>query len=52
MHERYHVDLSEPGLLNRPSRWLRVRILGLLSVESRLYSVMASPAKDGGEPCQ
>lgn len=33
MNERYHVDLSKPGLLkNCSSRWLRVRILGLLSV--------------------
>lgn len=33
MHERYHVDLSEPGLLKRrSSRWLRLRILGLLTV--------------------
>lgn len=40
MHERYGIDLGEPGLLNRPSRWLRVRILGLLSVESRLYAAL------------
>lgn len=41
MNERYHVDLSEPGLLERRSgRWLRVRILGLLSVESRLREAL------------
>jgi len=44
MHERYHVDLSEPGLLERrSSRWLRVRILGLLFVESRLLDALTKP---------
>ena len=41
MNERYGIDLSESGLLNRPSRWLRTRILGLLSVP---YSQMTGPA--------
>jgi len=41
MNERYHVDLSEPGLLERRTgRWLRVRILGLLAVESRLFAAL------------
>jgi len=44
MHERYHIDLSEPGLLdNRSGRWLSVRILGLLSVDSRLNRVLFPP---------
>ena len=44
MHERYHIDLSEPGLLKRHSkRWLEVRILGLLGVESRLHFALFPP---------
>lgn len=32
-----HIDLSEPGLLDkRPARWLQLRIRTLLSMESRL----------------
>ncbi|HZK60231.1 MAG TPA: hypothetical protein VFC59_10290 [Cryobacterium sp.] len=41
MNERYGIDLSDPGVLSRPSRWLRVRIHGLLTVP---YSHMAGPA--------
>ena len=37
LHEVYGIDVSAPGLLaGRSWRWLRVRILGLLSTESRL----------------
>ncbi|MER7047726.1 hypothetical protein [Streptomyces jumonjinensis] len=37
MHEVYGLDLSAPGLMQARSwRWLRIRILGLLSTESRL----------------
>jgi len=44
MHERYGIDMSEPGLLERrPSRWLRVRILGLLGVDSRLLDALTKP---------
>jgi hypothetical protein len=47
MHERYGIDLAEPGLLERvSSRWLQVRIRGLLGVESRLNAALY-PQKDG-----
>ncbi len=37
MHEHYGIDLGAPKLLSRRSaRWLRVRILGLFGIESRL----------------
>ena len=40
VQERYGIDLSEPGLLERKTgRWLRVRIGGLLAVDSRLRAV-------------
>jgi hypothetical protein len=46
MHERYGIDLDEPGLLEgRTVRWLKVRILGLLECESRLSSALAPPEK-------
>jgi hypothetical protein len=48
MQERYHIDLSEPGMLDvRSARWLRVRILGLLSVESRLRYALFPPQQEG-----
>jgi hypothetical protein len=41
MQERYGIDLSEPGLLEqRTWRWLRVRIIGLTEVDSRLRSAL------------
>ncbi|MFD9789622.1 hypothetical protein ACFWXK_01600 [Streptomyces sp. NPDC059070] len=53
LHEHYGIDLGAPGLLRARSwRWLRVRILALLSVESRLARVLtpppAAPAPPGG----
>lgn len=37
LHEIYGLDVGTPGLLAARSwRWLRVRILGLLSADSRL----------------
>jgi hypothetical protein len=48
MQERYNVDVEEPGLLDRRSgRWLKVRILGLLAVESRLRAEMFPPEEKG-----
>jgi len=45
MHECYHIDVAEPELLrSRSSRWLRVRILGLLDVSSRLSEAVARKA--------
>jgi hypothetical protein len=44
LHEVYGIDLSAPGLLRERSwRWLRVRILGLLSTEGRLSRHFAPP---------
>ena len=44
MQEHYHIDLSSPDLLEqRSGRWLRCRLLGLLSVESRLRRVLIEP---------
>jgi len=42
MQEMYGIDLAEPGLLRRRSgRWLRVRIIGLRDVPSRLNRRLA-----------
>ena len=47
MQEHYHIDLSDAGLLDRRTgRWLQVRILGLLSIDSRLRRLVYPP-KDG-----
>lgn len=44
MQERYHIDLSEPGLIDaRSGRWLRVRIIGLFDGESRIRSAIFPP---------
>ncbi|MFD3574777.1 hypothetical protein [Streptomyces sp. NPDC058644] len=40
----YGIDLDAPGLMqDRTWRWLRIRILGLLSAESRLSRHFAPP---------
>ncbi|MFE7116664.1 hypothetical protein ACFU99_14745 [Streptomyces sp. NPDC057654] len=40
----YGLDVGAPGLLRARSwRWLRVRVLGLLSAESRLARVLTPP---------
>ncbi|MEN6426099.1 MAG: hypothetical protein ABFE13_12090 [Phycisphaerales bacterium] len=37
MHERYGIDVSDRDMLrSHCARWLRVRILGLFEVESRV----------------
>ena len=47
MVERYGIDLSAPGLLQQCSgRWLKVRILGLLSVDSRLHGALFPPEEE------
>jgi hypothetical protein len=44
MNERYGIDVGSPDLLGRRSaRWLRVRILGLMSVDSRLRAAVFPP---------
>jgi hypothetical protein len=40
----YGVDLEAPGLMqDRTWRWLRIRILGLFSAESRIARHFAPP---------
>jgi len=44
LHEIYGVDVGAPGLLQARSwRWLRVRILGLLSSDSRIQRLLNPP---------
>lgn len=44
LHERYQLDVGDRELLrSRSWRWLRVRILGLLSTDSRLARQLAPP---------
>jgi hypothetical protein len=44
MQQRYGIDLAQPGLLERRSwRWLKVRIVGLLDVDSRLSLAVFPP---------
>lgn len=39
--QTYGIDLGEPGLLQRRTwRWMTLRALGLLSVESRVQRVL------------
>lgn len=46
LHERYGIDLSDPAIRHgRTWRWLQVRILALLSVDSRLYRHFKPPEK-------
>lgn len=44
LHETYGVDIAAPGLLDTRSwRWLRVRVLGLLSADSRINRLLNPP---------
>ncbi|QFY14485.1 hypothetical protein GBF35_25980 [Nonomuraea phyllanthi] len=44
LHSHYGIDLDEPGLLaGRTWRWLRTRILGLLTADTRLARQLAPP---------
>ncbi|MFD4880008.1 hypothetical protein ACFWOB_42520 [Streptomyces sp. NPDC058420] len=44
LHEVYGVDVGAPGLLDERSwRWLRVRIFGLLSADSRIQRLFNPP---------
>jgi hypothetical protein len=46
LHEIYGIDVGDRALLDARSwRWLRLRILGLLSVECRLARHFAPPPK-------
>ncbi|MEU7046036.1 hypothetical protein AB0A77_33970 [Streptomyces varsoviensis] len=47
----YGVDVGTPGFLRARSwRWLRVRVLGLLSAESRLARVLTPPPDSSAPP--
>lgn len=46
--ERYGVDLSSGILRERTGRWLRDRLLGLLTVESRLRFALFPSQRKGG----
>ncbi|MFF9261994.1 hypothetical protein [Streptomyces longwoodensis] len=53
LHEVYGVDVGAPGVLEARSwRWLRVRILGLLSTDSRINRLLFPPPdpKKAGRP--
>ena len=44
LHEVYGIDVEDGNLLRRRSwRWLRTRVIGLLSAESRLHRHFAPP---------
>jgi len=44
MQEYYHIDLAEPGLLkSKTGRWLRIRILGLLTEGTRTHAALWPP---------
>lgn len=44
LHEVYGIDVGEPGLLDSRSwRWLRLRVLGLLSADSRINRLINPP---------
>ncbi|MGW2062808.1 hypothetical protein ACWCO9_19505 [Streptomyces sp. NPDC001937] len=44
LHEVYGIDIATPGLLqDRSWRWLRLRIFGLLSADSRLSRLLFPP---------
>ncbi|MEU1674095.1 hypothetical protein ABZ752_19005 [Streptomyces roseifaciens] len=46
LHEVYGIDVGAPDFLrSRSWRWLRVRVLGLLSADSRLARVL-TPQQD------
>jgi hypothetical protein len=52
LHEIYGVDVGAPGLLAARSwRWLRVRIYGLLSADSRL-SRLNNPPPESPRPAR
>ena len=40
LHDRFGVDVESGVLRERSGRWLRLRILGLLSADTRLWRAM------------
>lgn len=51
LHQFYGIDLDDPDRRPRSWRWLKVRIIGLVAVESRIARALA-PDDDsiGGAP--
>lgn len=44
LHEVYGIDVGAPGLLRERSwRWLRLRVFGLLSADSRISRLLNPP---------
>ncbi|MYX36723.1 MULTISPECIES: hypothetical protein [unclassified Streptomyces] len=44
LHEIYGIDIGAPGILTgRSWRWLRLRVYGLLSADSRISRVLNPP---------
>ncbi|MFC7869626.1 hypothetical protein ACFUS2_00500 [[Kitasatospora] papulosa] len=47
LHQTYGIDVDQPGLLRERSwRWLRTRIAGLISTDSRLGRHFAPEERD------
>ncbi|MBG0560729.1 hypothetical protein [Actinoplanes aureus] len=50
LHERYGVDVEDRAVMrSRSWRWLQTRIVGLLSVESRLRRALKLDQEDDGD---
>ncbi|MCY1141384.1 hypothetical protein OWR29_25580 [Actinoplanes sp. Pm04-4] len=48
LHEKYGIDVDEPGLMQARSwRWFRTRVAGLLATKSRLSRALAPPDQNG-----
>ncbi|MGI5196585.1 hypothetical protein ACQEVY_23535 [Streptomyces sp. CA-288835] len=50
LHQVYGIDADSGILRQRSWRWLRIRIFGLLSTESRLHAHFAPPPEDKPGP--
>ncbi|MYU21193.1 hypothetical protein GTY84_04935 [Streptomyces sp. SID8352] len=46
LHQVYGIDVEDGVLQRRTWRWLQVRVLGLLSAETRLHRHFAPPPED------
>lgn len=46
LHSEYGIDASSGILRDRSWRWLKVRVWGLLSAETRLYRHFAPPPEN------
>jgi hypothetical protein len=50
LHDTYGIDVEDGILRRRTWRWLQIRILGLLSCDSRLQRHFAPPPEDSPRP--